>query len=211
MIELWKDVKNYEGVYCISNLGRIKRILNSSKTNTDRILKPQINRFGYLQITLCKNGHKKTLKLHRLVLESFVGDCLDGMECCHKDRNRQNNQLTNLRWGTKSENAQDAIQHNTFSRLHACGEKNRMSKLTDDKIKLVLQLLQSGKNGHPGRKLSQKEIAAIFGVDQSTISYISTRKIWKHVQRHITEENGEEQWTYLNIKTEQEAQLSIWT
>lgn len=180
-IELWEDVKDYKGIYSISNLGRIKRILNSSETNSEGILKLQINPYGYSQITLCKNGHRRTLKLHRLVLESFIGNCPNGMECCHMDGNKQNNQLTNLRWGTKSENAQDAIRHGTFSRFQACGTNNKMSKLTDYEIKLILQLLQSGRNGYSGRKWLQKEIAALFNVDQSTISCISIGKTWKHI------------------------------
>jgi len=180
--ELWKNVKGYDGTYAISSLGRIKRILGSASTYPGRILKPQLNKFGYLQVTLSQNGRRKTLKLHRLVLESFVGNCPDGMECLHADGNRLNNKLTNLRWGTKSENAQNAIRHGTFSRLHNCGAKNKMSKLTETKALQILRLLQSGRDGHAGKKWLQREIAALFNVDQSTISYIATGKIWKHVR-----------------------------
>lgn len=180
--ESWRSVKGYEEIYTISDLGHIKRIISGSGTHTNKILKPQINIFGYLQITLCKNGYRKTLKLHRLVLEAFIRNCPNEMECLHVDGNRCNNKLINLRWGTKSENAQDAIRHGTFSRLNSYGINNKMSKLTDDKVRSILQLLQSGKNGHPGIKWLQKEIAVLFNVHQTTISYISTGKIWKHIQ-----------------------------
>lgn len=87
--------------------------------------------------------------------------------------------MSNLKWGTKSENQQDSIQHGT--RRDTKGSNNSKSKLTNSIVKSILLLLKSGRNGNFGKKWLQREIAERFNVDPSTISYISTRKIWKHV------------------------------
>lgn len=80
MKEIWKDVKDYEGKYQVSNLGRVKsleRVVNhnGSKTRTfpERILKPNKVAFDYLQVTLYKDGKRKCKYIHNLVMESFIG------------------------------------------------------------------------------------------------------------------------------------------
>lgn len=110
--EEWKDIKDYEGLYQISNFGRVKS-LNYLNTKQPRILKPKTYRGGYLCVCLSKNGVVKYPKIHRLVYDNFIG--IDkpykrrgkGNEIWvinHKDENRTNNRLDNLELITQTEN-----------------------------------------------------------------------------------------------------------
>lgn len=91
--EVWRDIEGYEGLYQISNLGRVKAIKNNT------IRKPRIG-MGYYYLNLSKYGKKKTFKIHRLVASHFV-DNPNGYPCVnHKDENKLNNNANNLEWCT---------------------------------------------------------------------------------------------------------------
>lgn len=95
MEEVWKDIDGYEGLYKISNLGRIK----SLKKGKEIILKPRKDKDGYLQVGLWKNGNKKQKTVHRLVALHFIpNNDLFKTEINHKDENKENNNLNNLEW-----------------------------------------------------------------------------------------------------------------
>lgn len=97
-MEIWKDIKDYEGLYQISNYGRVKSLSNSQKRK-EKILKPEI-RTGYYSINLCKNGNQKNTRIHRLVAEAFIPNP-DNLLCVnHKDENKLNNKVENLEWCT---------------------------------------------------------------------------------------------------------------
>ena len=98
MEEIWKPVVGYEGLYEVSNLGRVKSI----KYYGIKILKPYLGG-RYAQCDLWKNNKPKKFNVHRLVLNTF-SPCNENLECDHIDRNRYNNRLDNLRWVTRSEN-----------------------------------------------------------------------------------------------------------
>ena len=94
MKEIWKDIKDYEGLYMVSNWGRVKSI----KFGKERILKPVTNSSGYLSVKLCKDGKVKAFTVHRLVAEAFLPNP-DNLPCVnHKDENKQNNNVSNLEW-----------------------------------------------------------------------------------------------------------------
>lgn len=94
MDEIWKDIKGYEGLYQVSNWGRIKSI----RFGKERIMKLCPDRYGYLYIVLYKNNIKKAYRVHRLVAEAFI-DNTDNLPCVnHKDENKQNNNVENLEW-----------------------------------------------------------------------------------------------------------------
>lgn len=95
--EIWKPIKGYEGLYEVSNLGRIKS-LNYNHTGKEKILKPTKDRYGYLQVTLCKNNIKKQYTVHRLVAEAFIDNPDNLPQVNHKDENKQNNNVDNLEW-----------------------------------------------------------------------------------------------------------------
>lgn len=100
MIEVWKDIPDYEGLYQVSNLGRIKSLYNYRKYN---ILTPRIKR-GYYTIGLRKNGIRKWHQVHRLVASSFISNDNNLPQVNHKDENKLNNNVDNLEWCTVSYN-----------------------------------------------------------------------------------------------------------
>ena len=101
--EIWKDVKDYEGLYAVSNLGRIKRVVGKG-CKQERIIKPNLVR-GYCQVRLSKDGIVKPLYLHRIILETFNPvEGMDKLDCNHRDENKENNCLNNLEWLSHKEN-----------------------------------------------------------------------------------------------------------
>ena len=85
-MEIWKDVKDYEGRYKISNLGKIKSFYGKEK-----LLKPKKNHGGYLEVLLYKNNKNRLHRVHRLVAEAFIPNPENKPEVNHKDGNKLNN------------------------------------------------------------------------------------------------------------------------
>ncbi|PBC38528.1 hypothetical protein CJ179_38685 [Rhodococcus sp. ACS1] len=142
MIEIWKPVVDFEGLYEVSVNGRVRSldrevVRSDGKTLAIRgqMITPWINEGGYLRVNLADGGKRVKPKLHRLVLAAFVGPCPEGMEGCHDDGNPLNNVLSNLFWGTHSRNIQDQVRHGTHNqaskeacpRGHALREPNLAS------------------------------------------------------------------------------------
>lgn len=97
MQEVWKDVKDYEGLYKISNLGKVKSIANN------KYLK--VNTTGeYAYVGLYKNKRKTNKKIHRLVAENFIDNPNGYLYVNHKDENKWNNSVNNLEWCTQKYN-----------------------------------------------------------------------------------------------------------
>ena len=116
MTEVWKDVKGYEGLYKVSDRGAVKscnRLVKQSKGGLrpvkEKILKPEEDKDGYLQVFLSKNGKQKMFKVHRLVAAAFVGDADRKLQINHVDGNKKNNSVNNLEWCTVSENAKHRV------------------------------------------------------------------------------------------------------
>jgi hypothetical protein len=172
--EIWKPIISYDGLYEASTYGRVKSFIGRYGIK-ERILKLTKDKNGYLHVLLFKNKSRKYFSVHRLILETFMGSCPLGMECRHLDGNPSNNRLDNLKWGTKIENRADRKLHGTEYNGNQKGINNPMSKINDWIVRIIRQLLKEG-------KLYQREIAKIFGLDQSSISYIKNRKIWKHIK-----------------------------
>lgn len=119
--EYWRPVVGYEGLYEVSNWGRVKRLagLVMRKNGrrypvTEKFLTLRPNEKGYIRVDLWKDGEKKTKKVHRLVYEAFVGEIPEGMEVNHMDEDKNNNAVwnlnllnhkDNLNWGTHNERA----------------------------------------------------------------------------------------------------------
>lgn len=120
--ECWKDIKNYEGKYQISNLGNIrslKFINNRIEKAKIRLLKPQV-RNGYFVIHLSKHGKRKCYQVHRLVAQEFIENPNNYTIVNHKDYNPKNNKVDNLEWCTQKQNV-------NWSRCNMIG-KNHISK-----------------------------------------------------------------------------------
>jgi hypothetical protein len=115
----------------VSTYGGVKSLKYFSHTGKVGTLKQNRSKLGYLSVALYKNGKIKRLSTHRLVLEAFMGQCPNGMECAHNDGNKQNNKLKNLRWDTPSNNHGDKLKHGTWQG----GENNGSAKLTWSAVK----------------------------------------------------------------------------
>ena len=162
--ELWRPVKDFEGVYEVSNLGRVRRLKPRQGTKVGSILGARPNRDGYLRVALCDKPRQPVEKfIHVLVLETFVGPCPEGMEACHDDGNTFNAALSNLRWDTPINNALDKRRHGTIR----SGERHPNSKLTQAQVNDI-------RVAHG----SQSSIAAAFGITQQTVSDIRLHRRW---------------------------------
>ena len=95
--EIWKPIKGYEGLYEVSNFGRIKS-LNYNHTCKGKILKQNQIKNGYKSVMLYKDGNGKNYLVHRLVAQAFIPNPNDYKEVNHKDENPQNNIVINLEW-----------------------------------------------------------------------------------------------------------------
>ena len=129
-MEIWKDIKGYEGKYQVSNLGRIKSLRDAHGNYREKILSNRIRgRKGseYYAVALYKNNKPRNVSVHRLVAEAFVPKKLGKNDIDHINTNRFDNRAENLRWATNREN-----QNNVLTKIHhsesMMSEKNHRSK-----------------------------------------------------------------------------------
>ena len=104
MEEIWKDIKGYEGLYQVSNLGRVKSLKNSSGKSRERIKTLRVSNRGYYLVNLCKNRYYETKSVHRLVAEAFIPNPENLPVINHKDENQLNNNFDNLEWCSQKYN-----------------------------------------------------------------------------------------------------------
>lgn len=162
MIETWQTVPGYHN-YQASSLGNIRR--KNSKKN----LKPQPFKCGYLGVWLYDSRQRKLCSVHRIVLLSFLGRPISGMECNHKNSIRTDNRLSNLEYVTRSQNSVHAFR--CGFRIPKRGSANPAAKLKEDDIPVIFDLRKNG--------FSQTEIAQVFDVSRSMIGKILSGDYWK--------------------------------
>lgn len=104
MTEEWRDVVGFEGLYQVSNLGRVKSFV---RYKDGRLLKPGKASHQYYTVALGRNNSRT---IHSLVAEAFLGPKPDSMEILHIDGSRDNNKVSNIRYGTRSDNIRDAVK-----------------------------------------------------------------------------------------------------
>ena len=129
--EVWKDVVGYEGLYQVSDKGRVK----SLKFGKEKILKPEKLKNGYLRVNLYKNEKQKHFLVHRLVALTFLRNPQNLSDINHKDEDKTNNSVQNLEFCDRKYNC------NFGSRNQRVAEKNTNGKLS----KPVLQFTLDGK------------------------------------------------------------------
>ena len=112
MYEIWRDIDGYEGLYQISNKGRVKSLHNGS----ERILRSWTNNDGYLNVALYKNAAAQHRLVHRLVSEAFIPNLENKPQVNHKDENKLNNCVNNLEWSTAKENSNYGSRNERLSR-----------------------------------------------------------------------------------------------
>lgn len=173
MEEQWKDIIGYEGLYQISNLGRVK----SLKYGKERILKPIKKKDGYLTVVLY-NGVGKKMYIHRLVAINFIPNANNLQEINHKDENKENNNLNNLEW----------TDHITNMQYGTLVERSAKARLNHPK--LSKQVNQYSLDGNFIRSFqSAYEIQRQLGFNQSHICDCCLGKlkkshnyIWKYAE-----------------------------
>ena len=152
-MEIWKDVKGYEGIYLISNIGRVKRI-DCKNTQKERILK-NCKCNGYYGVSLSKNGAKSLELIHRLVAEAFIPNpenkpCID-----HINTIKSDNRVENLRWVTYKENSNNPLtKKNISTSKKAQNRRGVNSKLFGTKVKQEVK--EKISKSHKGKKLSEE-------------------------------------------------------
>ena len=116
--EIWKDIKGFEGLYQVSNLGRVKsleRIDALGHRLKEKILKPRIDG-RYYQVCLCKQSIKKNYRVHRLVWEAFNGQIPEGLQVNHINEVKTDNKLENLNLMTCKENTNYGTRNERISK-----------------------------------------------------------------------------------------------
>lgn len=133
MQEIWKDIKNYEGCYQVSNLGRVRSLtrkvktFNGVRTSKGQLLKPLKTNTGYYRVDLKQNQKDKYMSIHRLVAEAFIPNPNNYPIINHKDNNTQNNCVDNLEWCTQSYNIKYAYKYGNAKPTSGCFKKGHNS------------------------------------------------------------------------------------
>lgn len=145
MDEVWREVKGYEGIYEVSNLGRVRSLERFRKNNGGLQKTPQrllsldrVNHKGYVLVHLSKNGTNKNISLHRLVADAFIPNPGGKAQVNHKDGDKRNNSVDNLEWVTGKENINHAFDAHLFKRGRAKPKKRtrpfKLSVIRDDGV-----------------------------------------------------------------------------
>lgn len=154
-MEQWKDIKNYEGLYQVSNLGRVKSLWYGK----ERILKPGMNNYGYLRVPLRKNDKRILYLVHRLVAQAFIPNPDNLPEVNHINEVKTDNRVENLEFCDRKYN-------NTYgTRIEQMVEKQINGKLS----KTVYQYSLNGE--FVAEYPSTREIERQLGFKQPSISY----------------------------------------
>lgn len=183
--EVWKDIVNFEGIYQISNIGRIKRLAQriiKPFRNEEIILRVSNDTAGYPQVTLAYNK-RRVARVHRLVAEHFLESPSEALkQACvaggcpyvlinHKDGQPTNPHVSNLEWCSPLHN--NLHGKNNLANPLITGSACYTSVLVEEDVTEIIRLLKQG-------KLSQEKIGAMFGVKQITISNIWCGRSWSH-------------------------------
>lgn len=126
MKEQWRDVVGYKGFYQVSDLSRVRsvdRVVKHKRFGTMKrkgtlVCIRRKERYGYLAADLWREGIVKTVHVHRMVLEAWIGPRPDGCESCHGPNGHTDNSVSNLRWDTHKNNMRDGRKHGTGKGTH---------------------------------------------------------------------------------------------
>jgi hypothetical protein len=179
--EAWKDIAGYEGFYQVSNIGRVKtteRTDSLGRKVSENIKKPNLNINGYYQVTLYKNGHRKSCYIHRLVATAFIPNNDNALQVNHIDGVKTNNSARNLEWTTPSENSQHAYDTGLTPIPFRKGKNNNNSKLTEE------QVIEIYTRVHKGEK--QIRLAEEFKVNKGQIYKIKNGIAWAEITTGIS-------------------------
>ena len=166
LIEVWRDIKGYEGCYQVSSFGRVKSLARMRASRggslvpmSEKIMSLKTNKHGYLCIGLHSNG-KKFFSVHRLVAFAFIPNS-DELKTTvnHKNADKKDNRVSNLEWATQSEQMQHAVKNDLL-------EIRGSPKFTKEEKRKVLNYSQK----YPD--LSVLQLANIFNMSERTVGRI---------------------------------------
>lgn len=166
--EIWRDVVGYEGLYQVSNLGRVK----SFHRGKEKVLNPTVNSAGYMHLTLCVAGKHTSRTVHSLVAEVFVPNPDGKPEINHIDGDKLNNCAWNLEWTTCRENLRHASKMGLLN-IHK-GADNPCAKLPMETARYIRRVYVSHHREFGGRALAKQ-----FKVTPQTIYDIVRGKTYK--------------------------------
>lgn len=176
--EVWKDIAGYEGIYKISNSGKVKSLarkipnsLNGFRLMPEKILKPIINCSGYCCVNLYSKTKSKKHRVHRLVAIAFIPNVENKLQVNHIDGNKLNNHDCNLEHCDSLHN----IKHNFLIGIVEIGDNHHNSKLNTIKVLAIRRLFRIKPD------TSQKKISEKLGVSKALIHLIVRNKTWKHI------------------------------
>ncbi len=183
ILECWLPVVGWEGIYAISNLGRVRRERASPGATVGLIMALSTNQYGYRTVMLKCSEHTPRGRrrfVHQLVAEAFVGARPPGCGVNHINGNRTDNRATNLEWATPADNSAHAVAlglmptgNRNGRRLHPerypRGERQPMAKLTTADVASILTSTDTN-----------TVLGARYGVSRTTIRNVRTGKIWQH-------------------------------
>jgi hypothetical protein len=165
MQEVWQPVPGYEGLYEVSDQGRVKGLKG--------FVKPKIGRNGYARTELWNKGERRRPSIHRLVAQTFIPNPESKPQVNHLDGNKLNNAVANLEWCTAQENALHAV-----ALLGRHGERATAAKLGEREATAILVMLEKGVPG--------KWLADLFGVTNAQISHLRLNRQWRTLKRNPT-------------------------
>lgn len=158
--EAWRAVPGFPG-YEVSDRGRVR----SLQRGRPRILRPDRGNRGHLRVTLYRGGQRHVRWVHQLVLLAHEGEPI----VLHADDDPTNNALGNLRWGTRTENAADAVRNGRRPR----GERIGTAKLTPARVRAIRRRVEAGE--------SYASIARRLGVSKAAVGAAARGETWSHV------------------------------
>lgn len=186
--ERWLPVSGFEGLYEVSDRGRVRsldrvlpyerrdqysgRALLIERRRKGQLLRPGRQSDGHVSVSL---GRGHSVNVHILVLQTFVGPCPDGHEALHWNDVPDDNRLSNLRWGTRSDNLLDAVRNGR----KPVGDRHYGAKLTAADIPVIRRECHGGRG-------SVACLAKRFGVSESVIRQARDGRTWKHVPKEAS-------------------------
>jgi DNA-binding XRE family transcriptional regulator len=167
--------------YAVDSIGNVISCRQTHRTDCGMVPGINPNRWHILNCASDSDGYltvhirggeltARHSKVHRIVLETFVGPAPDGCQACHRNGVRTDNRVENLYWGTAADNSADRHRHGNTQR----GERHTAARLTEKQVREIRAAMSLG--------ATTTELAKVYGVTNNTIGHINRRKTWKHLE-----------------------------